>query len=488
MSAQRLAWLAVALWLLPAAAAAEMDLNGVVATENFIGVRDGEFFDFRNANWFQLRIQAEPHNQVRARANLELRNTNFTQVDTIDELWDRGRVEPISWRINEAYMDLYGFLLDTDWALLDLRVGKQVLAWGEADGFNPTNKFDPLDLENPHDFKEKLGNVALKATVYAGADLFSIEGVVVPRFLPSVLPVDLFLGDDVLNNPLMPSFDMAAMGQGLPPGFESYTLQLEQPGYQVLNTRNPAARVQGIMGGARIRWALWGFDWTISYARARESIPVPKRVEASAELVAADDPGCADEDGCISLAFDDVELIYPWVHVLGFNLRGSIWDIGVWGEAALIFPQGVELATVARDPLGNELPVPGLTSIDDEPYTKWVLGAEYTFSGGYFVNLQWVHGFFVELSGHKLHDYLFLVFRKAWLADTLELEINLGGELDHNRGRDALGWLFNTQLSYAPYDGSKIVLGYLMSRGEAGTTFDMFEQLDQAYLKFRVDF
>ncbi len=457
-------------------ALAGMELNGVLATENYVGVRKGEFFDFRNANWFQLKVAADPHEQVSVTTNLELRNTNFTQVRTVDELWDRSTLEPVSWRINQAYMDIYGFLFDGDYAVLDLRVGKQQLAWGEADGFNPTNKFDPLNLECPHDFKESLGNVSLKAVLNVGDELFSVEGVVVPRFLPSVLPVDLFIGDDKLNNPLMPSIgeDIMAFPE----------LLIREPGYEALRTTTPEAVVGNVMAGARIRWSVWGFDWSISYAHARETIPVPRRVNAVFEsFVLPGQDDCPDDvDLCTRIDIDDVELIYPQVDVLGLNLRGSIWDIGVWGEAALIFPQRVDTKIEAP---GFEIDI---KAIEDEPYTKWVVGAEYTFPGGYYFNLQWVHGFFVEMTGHRLHDYLFLVFRKSVLSDRLRFEVSLGGELDTTLGRRAVGGLGNVTVSYKPYDGSEIVLGYMMARGESGTAFEIFEELDQAYLKFRADF
>ncbi len=474
--------------LLAAEARADMELNGVVATENFVGTRDGEFFDFRNANWFQLKIKATPHEQVAVKANLELRNTNFTQVDTIDQLWDRGTLEPISWRINEAYVDLYAFLIDTDMAVMDVRVGKQVLGWGEADGFNPTNKFDPLNLENPHDFKEKLGNISLKASLYAGDDWFTLEGVLVPRFLPSVVPIDLFIGDDILDNPLMPTFDEATIRAGLPPGFEDVPVLIHEPGYDVLHTLNPAAEVGNVMAGARIRWAIGGFDWTVSYAHARETMPVPRKIWADASIVNPGEGGCTGDASCLAIDFTDSELVYPKVDVLGFNLRGALGDVGVWAEVAVIFPQKVDIEALVTDMFGTELPALRYPGLDGETYTKWVVGAEYTFSGGYFFNLQWVHGFFVEMAGPKLHDYLFMIFRKSILSGRLGFEVNLGGELDHTLGRDALGWLANAQLTYKPFDGSEIILGYLMARGEDGTTFDIFEKLDQAYLKVRAEF
>ena len=477
-------------------AKAGMEFNGVVATENYIGTRAGgpsgtragRLYDFRNANWFQLKVAAEPHEHVSVTTNLELRNTNFTQVQTIDQLWDRGTLEPVSWRINQAYVDIFGFLLDGDMATLDLRVGKQQLAWGEGDGFNPSNKLDPLNLESPLDFDQVLGNVSLKAVLTAGDEWFTVEGVVVPRFLPSVMPIDLFLGDDPLSNPMMPQFDEADIRRELPPGFEDMPIVLHQPDYPVLRTTSPVAEVGNIMAGARVRWSMLGFDWSVSYAHARETVPAPKSVRVVSSIVNPSEAGCVGDSSCLVLDFENVELIYPRVEVVGLSLRGSLGDVGVWAEAALHIPERVDIEMIAIDMLGNELPTQTSNVIEDEPYTKWVVGAEYTFSGGYYVNLQWIHGFFVEMTGHALHDYLFLVFRKSVLSDRLRFELSLGGELDITDGNNGLAGLGNLNISYRPYDGAEIALGYMMARGEDGTTFEIFEALDQAYLKFRSEF
>lgn len=456
---------------------AEMTLNGTVATENHLGLRDGEFFNFRNANLFQLRVTAHPADQVATFANLELRNTNFTRVESIDDLWDRNLAEPVGWRVNEAYVDLYGFLIDSDAAILDLRAGKQKLAWGEADGFNPTNGFDPYDLENPLDMKERLGNVALKATLTVGDELFMVEGVVAPRFLPSVLPVELFLGDNPLDSPLMPDVPPEMMQM-----LADLDMDLVPPGLEQIRVATPAWRASEVQAGARVRWAMLGFDWTVSYFHGRETIPVPRSTTASIASTV--------EDGCIPggrpncLVIAGVDLVYPRVDVVGFNLRGGIGDVGVWGEAAVIFPEQV----IAETRLDSGLPVGSLTAIEDEPFTKWTLGAEYTFEGGYFINLQWVHGFFTELTGHDLHDYLFLVLRKSFLSDRLKFELSLGGELDTGEGRHALGGLLSAEMSYKPFDGSEVVLGYVMARGQDGASFELFEPLDQLYLRIQADF
>ena len=93
---------------------AGVELGGSLGTENYIGLDDGDLFNFRNANWFRLKVSADPHEKVDVFADLELRNTNFSQVQNLSELWDRQSVEPLSWRINMAVMNLYGFLLNND--------------------------------------------------------------------------------------------------------------------------------------------------------------------------------------------------------------------------------------------------------------------------------------------------------------------------------------------------------------------------------------
>ena len=99
-----------------------------------------------------------------------------------------------------------------------------------------------------------------------------------------------------------------------------------------------------------------------------------------------------------------------------------------------------------------------------------------------------MHGFFTEQTGHSLHDYLFLIFRKSFLSDRLKIELSLGGELDTTKGRRALGGLGNAMLIYKPFDGAEFVLGYVMARGEDKASFEIFEPLDQVYLKIRSDF
>ncbi len=86
--------------------------------------------------------------------------------------------------IREAYVD---FLLDT----IDIRVGKQAIIWGQAEGAFITDIVSPRDLRSfiLSDFREiRKGIPAVKVDYYTGA--FTLEGIWIPRFVPISMPAE----------------------------------------------------------------------------------------------------------------------------------------------------------------------------------------------------------------------------------------------------------------------------------------------------------
>jgi len=84
--------------------------------------------------------------------------------------------------VREAYLDLY-------FSALDLRIGKQAVFWGQAEGAFITDLVSPQDLSSfiLADFDEiRIGVPAVKASLYTGP--LTWEVVWVQRFVPSVLP------------------------------------------------------------------------------------------------------------------------------------------------------------------------------------------------------------------------------------------------------------------------------------------------------------
>jgi hypothetical protein len=72
---------------------------------------------------------------------------------------------------------------------VDLRAGRQIIAWGRADGVNPTGNLaaEDLTLLTPDDADRRIGTTALVASYYPGA--VSITGVWLPEFRGHRIPL-----------------------------------------------------------------------------------------------------------------------------------------------------------------------------------------------------------------------------------------------------------------------------------------------------------
>jgi hypothetical protein len=77
--------------------------------------------------------------------------------------------------LREAFVDLR-------FGRLDVRAGRQILAWGRADGVNPTDNLSGQDLRLlvPDDADRRLGTAAVRASYYVGD--VSLTGVWLPEF------------------------------------------------------------------------------------------------------------------------------------------------------------------------------------------------------------------------------------------------------------------------------------------------------------------
>ena len=104
-----------------------------------------------------------------AYSELRFRNTNNSESSTS------------SFYIREAYVSAY---LGT----FDLRIGQQVVQWGKADGYNPTNIITPLDLlvYSPHEDDRRTSNFLIRS--FYNWSVLRLEAIWVPIYSSSVLP------------------------------------------------------------------------------------------------------------------------------------------------------------------------------------------------------------------------------------------------------------------------------------------------------------
>ena len=111
--------------------------------------------------------------------------------------------EEIDWSLRQAYIDLY-------WSSVDLRVGRQQVVWGKADGVFITDLVSPKDLRRflLPDFEEiRIGVDAVKLNYYHGSSTFEL--IWIPVFAPTLLPENSSIWERTPSFPLPVSFDMS---------------------------------------------------------------------------------------------------------------------------------------------------------------------------------------------------------------------------------------------------------------------------------------
>ncbi len=162
------------------AAASAFDLNGYIRSDVFIGKVPGYDRAELQAGYGELSLKLNMNGGELADAFAELRLRYGQQGQTRELITD----------LREAYVNAY-------MGDLELRLGHQIIVWGRADAFNPTNNLTPADLRirSPVDDDRRVGNLAARA-FYDLAPL-RLEAAWVPLYKPVEIPDNLTLPDSV---------------------------------------------------------------------------------------------------------------------------------------------------------------------------------------------------------------------------------------------------------------------------------------------------
>jgi len=108
--------------------------------------------------------------------------------------------------LREAYLDMY-------FDAFDIRIGKQQIIWGKADGVFITDIISPKDLSEflLRDFdKIRMGVTGIKADYYLGDNTF--EFVWLPTFTSTVMPPEGSIWRPRMSFPVEPEFDYSRAG------------------------------------------------------------------------------------------------------------------------------------------------------------------------------------------------------------------------------------------------------------------------------------
>jgi hypothetical protein len=399
-----------------------------------------------------LGLTALPAEQLELHLSGRLRFYDVAVTQGLGGLGDPAQAMPMDLLLWDAAVDVYDVIPDR----LDLRVGKQRIAWGTADRFNPTDNLNPDDLSDFLDFGAKLPTWALRADLIVVDSYLKLTAVWLPGPVPALLPR---FGEMPLA-----SSSTGSIGDMVPAGITASV------GDVALGL--PRADLAHSMQAVKAAGSVVGVDWSLSYFHGYDDIPIEKDV--AIRVVSP-----------VEIAIDATAIL-PETHVAGADLAGELFSVGWWVEAAVFFPQEVALALSAPTPQG--LRTVEAVILHAAPYTKLTAGLDYTFFWGSYVNLQYVHGLFAERGG-ALHDYFVLGLRHTFFDGQLTLTNGLVFETDAFVDVvDNYGLSATYELLYKPFDNIDLSLGHVLIGGEGSALFASMPHGDQTYLKAKVSF
>jgi hypothetical protein len=297
-----------------------------------------------------------------------------------------------------------------------------------------------------------MGSLAANASFY-WKDM-KISAVFIPSFTPALLPSGNWSG--LLTQEIEPA-------QGLTVRNVSDRILMPSNNLKASST-----------AGVRIEQTLFDYDFSLSYIYGRDDLPIPQRIT----FVPTATYGEVDIE---------MELMYPRLQIVGLDLAGEMIGAGIWAEMAIFLPEEVILTTdLSLLGMGAQQSI----ALENVPFAKYIIGTDYTFGNGIYLNFQYLHGFIHERGRADLGNYL--MFGGEWTrADGKFILKPLQGGIeiqDIANMTDTYAVVLAPEIIYKPVDGAKLSLGYRMIEGSESATFGKMKEYDEIFLKAKYSF
>jgi hypothetical protein len=305
-------------------------------------------------------------------------------------------------KFHEAYLNYY--TQNMDW-----RIGKQEISWGSAYKIKPTDYFNPKDLTSLKPLDDKLGVKAIKGTYYAPGRV-EITGVVTPFFK---------LTDKTIENLSMQTGSSITNPSKIESGKDD---------------------VNNIQGGFKVtKRSFHGYDLSLSTYHGRDKLPVVDSLDTQAT----------------------VQLVYPEVNRLGFDIIGDIGDIGVWTEMAY--------SQYKDDQYDNAL--------------ETAIGADYKFDNDLYLVGQ---GYYKEgRTGNEAEVKAINLYTSKPVLDFHEIEVTTLYDIESET------YLIEPQFNYSLANSVELQLGGTLvdSQGD-GASSGLVSTLgqDRVYTRLNIEF
>ncbi len=408
-----------------------------------------------NENRLNLQLDKSIGGKAKFHTEIWLRNMGIPQIGQSADLFNKRIVDPWNLEIRSANVQINGLFTKN----LDVVIGRQRIAWGTADRFNPTDNVNPYDLEDILDFGRHRGSDAVALQYYFSPD-YSLQVVYVPFYQPWNMPVGVFA------NALQPQTPLPG---GLHPVIVSD--EVVMPQYNLKESATAGARFKGFAGG---------IDFSLSYLYGRDGLPY----NINNRLIPVDTAGGVRIE---------TQLAYPRQHIFGADFATNILGAGFWGEAALFLPQDSVVMHTDITALIPGAPSPVVidsTILEKKPYIKFVLGSDYSFANNSYLNFQYLHGFINEHGSKNLNDYFILRYEMNFFDNKLKIAPLSGGVAinDWKNINEDYAVFYVPQISYMATDNLQLELSAGIFVGKGENFFSKLNDYNMAIFKMKYNF
>ncbi len=355
----------------------------------------------------------------------------------------------------EANVKISDFIIES----LDLTIGKQRIFWGTADKLNVLDNLNPIDFANfftfdPDYFAEKRPQTALNFEYYHG-DSSKIQFVLLLQHQLSPLPYNY---TELTKNKL------------------PYTTNISI-NYPWEN------KVSDLNFAIRFSTNIKNIDFALSYYKGNFSLPLLYELNAIIPVT--------------------LSYTYPEIQVFGLDFSGELKGVGFWGEFAYFIPEEIKASiNTLIDYGGMLIPFNQEFSLLKDGFIKFVFGADYNFGKGFYSNIQYLHGFFDELSYSddaknyflikkgmffgEIEDYVSLQIEKTMMDDDFKADANFLYEISD----ESNCLTFMPELTVRVADGFEIKTGgfLVLSGDKEKTKFSLFKDDKLMYLSLKLSF
>ena len=400
--------------------ARDVNIKGDISYDLIYFTENGEF----DSNVIQYELSLEKYFEGKGKAYLSFKGG----YDSMEKIASGEAPKLKIIELNEAFADIY--LKNTD-----LRIGRQVISWGTADGINPTNYINPKEISFA-DMEPKGKPLTCARATYYGKNII-LTGVGIFDYEPLEIP------EEMKKIPFL-------LG---------YLEEFEDP------TDEPENTLKNMEFALKIEKRISNCDVKLSYFSGWEDYP--------ALWIKPIPPGFT-----VTLS---PQSAYQRVNKIGLATASTFKGIGLWTETAYVLPREIE----EMEQLGNIL------FSMNEPYFQSVAGANYTFGNDIYLEGQYIYygngslisPYVQHTAGEKVDSGKYLMVHSSWTLDQIHT-LGLTGidTLQDN------SFILMPQYTYAINQVTDLSLKAVLFFGDAGTEFGGLKDKSLIDLSAKISF